>query len=197
MSASFTHPGPVSFYFPPRSSLVNFVPVSGPSPISIQRFSISIAPGAQSTDYTIPTIDLSRTALFFCGCSSHSAYANCDLTNCYFLNPSTIRCLRATVNATFGVECEVFYIEFPPELINSIQACLVSVNPATTTNTVTISEVDLSKSIIIHNGTVITGNATTDKFLTRLSFDNSTTVRVNRGVGDSLIYTRFTVIEFS
>lgn len=196
MPPGFIHPGPVSFYFPVRSSLLNYAPsVNGASPL-IQRGSFVIPGMSGSADHTISEVDLSRTAIIWCGTSGDGGGSDYDLAEVYILNSTTVRAQRTAVPATAVLSVEFCIIEFPAAVIKSIQTGHINMSAAESTQTFTITEVDLSKSIVIFNGTRINTGTSTQYYLIRLYFDDSTTVRATRFAATGITYTAFTVIEF-
>lgn len=84
-------------------------------------------------------------------------------------------------------------------LISSIQTGTIGIVPAALSNTTTITSVDMSKTILLHNGTAFVSGtgASYSSYLTRLTLTNDTTVTATRhdNQGDST--SRFTVLEFS
>lgn len=185
------------FFHPLRHSLINYSPaVNGASPL-IQRGSFIIPGMSGSADHTISEVDLSRAAIVWCGISGDGGTSDYDLCEVYFLNSTTVQARRTAVPATAICSIEFCIIEFPAAVIKSIQTGHINLSAAESTKTYTISEVDLTRSIVIFNGLRINTGTSTKYYLTRLYFDDSTTVRATRFSFTGILYIAFTVIEFA
>ena len=185
------------FFHPLRQALLNYAPaVNGASPL-IQRGSFTIPSGQLFADHTISEVDLSLASLFWSGISGDAAESDKDMAEVYFLNSTTIRAQRS--GGAAGVVCSIEFclIVFPAAVISSIQTGHITMTNAETTQTLTISEVDLAKSIVLYNGTRINTATGTHGLLVRLYFDDSTTVRASRAAPWGTAVTALTVIEFS
>jgi len=185
------------FFHPLRQALVDYVPLVGPGSISIQSGSFNIPALSNIFDLTIPEVNLSLTALIWSGCSAENGSPEQDMAQIFFLDSTTIRGIRHSTTSTTPVYCEYSYIIFPSSLIKSINHYQAELSWLTNYYDNDIIPVDLSKSIIAFNGTLVGADTTTDKWLVRLTFLNDHTVRSYKGVSGIDSYTRFTVIEFS
>ena len=185
------------FFHPLRQALLNYAPaVNGASPL-IQSGSFTIPGMSGTADYTISEVDLSRTAIIWCGISGDDNSSDYVLAEVFLLNSTTVRAQRTAVPATAICYVEFCLIEFPAAVIASIQTGHIAMTNAETTQTATITAVDLAKAIVIYNGTRINTSTGYMYTLIRLFLDDSTTVRASRCSPSGSTLTAFTVIEFS
>jgi len=92
----------------------------------------------------------------------------------------------------------IIYIEQAPSgaVIESIQMGEISLTSGNASNTATITEVDLDKSVLLHLGQR-TGAAALNHYSVMLALTDATTVTATRGGTDQTTVVRFAVIEFS
>ena len=84
-------------------------------------------------------------------------------------------------------------------MVNSIQTGTIAIAPASLSNTATITSVDMSTTMLLHNGVAFVSGtgAAYSAYLTRITLTNGTTVTATRHTTQGDSTTRFTVLEFS
>lgn len=165
---------------------------SGAAIESIQRGTITIPDYGLTADTTIAEVDISQSALSKLGQSG----TNNDyfvLANVTFVNSTTVRAKRLNDDYV-GSDVEFQVIEFVAGGV-SIQNKEIEIPGGESTATVEITEVDLDKTIIVWGGTA--GFAPHEnKQGTRLSFDDSTTLRATREGTILNTLTACSIVEF-
>ncbi len=170
----------------------------------------------QQIDFTLPGDDFDGTgtipievdttrSVIFCG---YGMFGSTTTTNSspdpddnmarYQFNSGTeVEAQRDAGNGGPQLKIHLTIVEFNADVIGKIQTGSITVTGGSAT--ATISEVDLSRSVIVYNGNEC--SSTTDETFGRgwgkFRFNSSTEIRLNRGVTTDQTIGNFTVIEFA
>lgn len=168
---------------------------------SIQQVEFTIASGAATGTGTISSVTTGNTAVFFDynifgGQRQSSTERGVDHTSVRvdLTNATTVTATRDT-SQTFVITIICTVVEYKSTAVDSIQQGTVAV---IATGTDTITSVDTSRSVVIHNGVSIdfTG-AQPGRSFTSLSLTNATTVTGTRDNSVNTATTGYVVIEFA
>lgn len=163
---------------------------------SVQTGTITWTSGASNTA-TISAVDPSRSAVFLLG--STTLYSGSVPYECQaWVQITNATTVTASVYATSSYQRWVGYvvIQFAPGVIRRIQTGSITLTAATS-NTATISEVNLNRSLLTNAGYYSTSYRYTSDYMGYFSMTNSTTVTLTRAVGDLNMYGYFQIVEFN
>ena len=183
MDSPFVHPGPISFFFPVRSSLLNDSRFLGAVPPLFENIQICnpiIPAGEFFLDFTINYVDLSRAIIHWNGFITGGNNPQC-FPRCFFTSPTNVRCQRGYAVADQGTQLQFNVVELSSSLVKSLQAFEITIPDEQSFLDITIDELVVLKSLIYYCGFSI-GVSTWD--LPSLSvkhyFIDSTTIRAYR-----------------
>jgi len=163
---------------------------------SLQIVTPTILNGNQYVDYTIASIDDTKSVLFLLGCNP----VNNDSRNFmhYFSiqNSTTLRLYRVAAPALGDLIAHAFILEFDPAFIASLQIKSFSLPQADAQILVPIDAVDLSKTVIFPSGQRSYLNVTADIYLLRADLQNNTTLRLRRNTTGGSLDGQIRVVEF-
>ncbi len=163
---------------------------------SLQIVTPTILNGNQYVDYTIASIDDTKSVLFLLGCNP----VNNDSRNFmhYFSiqNSTTLRLYRVAAPALGDLIAHAFILEFDPAFIASLQIKSFSLPQGDAQILVPIDAVDLSKTVIFPSGQRSYLNVTADIYLLRADLQNNTTLRLRRNTTGGSLDGQIRVVEF-
>ena len=173
---------------------------------SVQYVSIAwVTNGATSGTATIAAVDTAQSVCLPLSFTSPNNTAN-DVKSSF---PKIVLTNGTTVTATIGgltgsaltVTVNAVVVEYAPGVLKSVQTGSIAVASATS-NTATITSVDTSKSVLIHN-MMTSDDANTgvafrpDQIQHRLALTNATTITATRGTAGTVTVTvPFTIMEY-
>lgn len=167
---------------------------------SIQSGTISIAVGTKTNTATISSVDLSKAAIIHNGSrggtnsSTESALNRVNVT--LTLTNSTTLTANSYINVTTTATIVSYTIvEF--DNIKSIQRGSISI-PSGISGTATVTAVDMSKSILLHNGFFTAAANNAQRAFHTLVLTNSTTItaeRTSTAASDATV--NYSLIEFN
>ncbi|GAI13358.1 unnamed protein product [marine sediment metagenome] len=188
------------FFHPLRQALLNYVPsnVAPASMISsVQRGQITIPADQLSADATIPSVNLSSSLLLHLFYID-PLYATLRYLNTHLelINPTTVRASRYFQDGTHSHTVGFSVVEFNPFFINSVQSGQIDLISGFSSETATITAVDLDKSFISHLGLCRgVDSFNTSNYFAAVELLNSTTVRATRGGTSFTLEVFYSVIE--
>lgn len=151
---------------------------------SIQSNNVAIAAGTTATR-TVTSVDLTQSMLIPTGYSTDTAESNVATLDTGAVGKLT-QTNATTITCDIGINqtttCQFVLIEFRPGTLKSKQTGTIALAGATS-NTLTITSVDITRSVVIHEGTL--GNVAAT-YLTsavtknRCTLTNATTVTCSR-----------------
>jgi len=160
----------------------------------IYRIQGGLSPVMSSSTMTISIdeVNLNRSVLVSNGYQIPEGDASNNI-KMSLLNSTTV---RFTTSNTGSQRAGWHVIEFEESIIKSIQTATISLS-SVTTNTATISGVNISNSILFHQGFTGPAATTSQNGFTLLSLENTTTVRATRVGGYNVVTCNFAVVEFN
>lgn len=159
---------------------------------SIQSVTGTIANGDTDEYVTIDEVDMDNTVLIFLGCRSATGTLY-DRLAMVLLNGSTeVRILR--YGTTGNVVASFMVVEFDGG-VKPVQRGLTSLDTTELTDTVTIDEVDLAKTILFRGGFEV-NNSDLSSALFTLELEDSTTLRVTRTAKVGYAWSTWQILEF-
>lgn len=150
-----------------------------PGPIkSIQRGTITLSSPDAAVTATVTEVDMQNTTLRLCGLrtdntSGASAYARIVLTN-----STTITATRIGTSNTVIVNYEL--TEYYPGIIKSIQRGTITLAAAVSSNTASVTEVNMNKAEVFNLGFSTSVHETANHLSCNLTLTNSTTITAQR-----------------
>ena len=160
--------------------------------------------GVTTKTATISAIDLSRSICVFNGAKNTSAEATAnDVSGFTFrvalTNSTTVTASIVLSVAAAGRLVNFTVVEFFPGVLRSVQRGSITMT-GVQSNTATITEVNVAKSLVTYNGYTTTYTESPPVYLNRvgaiLTLTNATTVTVNQGSTDGTKITNFEVVEY-
>lgn len=165
---------------------------------SVQYGTITIGNTSLTGTATITTVVPTNALVFFLGLVHQEAADGISVPFSYLqlTNATTVTATRA-IQPGAGAATPVIgfcVLEFLPGVIRSIQKGTVTLN-AVTSNTATITAVNVAKSILLYGFESSDQNLVTDA-LARITLTNATTVTMTRNNNTGVVVGAFTVVEF-
>lgn len=174
----------------------------GPFYNTVQAFTITIPINATSATYTLPTsVTKSRAGLFFAqfttdntGTAAREYMPRVELTN-----NTTVTATRDTASTLYTITVYCTVIDFTAAAVNSVQHGTMTIGSGATSNTATITSVNLANSSIMHLGNTMAINTfTATNLCCNLELTNSTTITANRATTTSIVSSiNYCVIEWN
>lgn len=184
------------FFKPLSHALINYAPPgAAPDFLSSLNFYSGTITDGQTQDVAITEVDLSRALIIFCDCRFNT---NDSKLPCiaYFQSSSTVRLERGTIATGIDTVCNFFVVEISSFFLGSVNEYFGNFGGGSNNLDIPISEVDLSKSIILKKGFFTTSIITNFNYwFYTLEFLNSTTVRCSRSSVGAVVAASFTVLE--
>jgi hypothetical protein len=162
---------------------------------SIQTGSVAIGSASASNTATITAVDMAHSALLHLGSTDNNAAANSRAALCRlsFTNSTTITGTR-DLTGVADTTVKFLVLEFLPGVVRSNQSGTIAMT-SVSTNTATITQVNMNKSLLINLGYVVAGND--DNLWSYVGWTNGTTVRADRyATAATLTTVGFQVVEF-
>lgn len=165
---------------------------------SVQTGSVVIANGALTATATLAAVDPANSFVLFAG----QAFNNgADVISSRFqgyltlTNATTVTATRMDANAQLTVNFTV--VEYVPGVMKSVQAFTITVGAGLLTATATVTEVDVSKTLLVFGGTNTSEpNGHGAHFCARLTLTNSTTVTLARDGSNNVATGTGTAVQF-
>lgn len=162
---------------------------------SIQSFQIEIPDTVGFVDITITEVDLSRAVIIWGGFGA-SSDAGTHWAGAYFVSSTTVKVIRRGSAAGNFTTVSFSVVEFSASQVKSVQSFSGTITANNTFFDVTITEVDLLKSIILYCGHKTNTIAVVLEQQTLFfTFQSSTTVRATRyGSGAGVLETFYGMV---
>jgi len=165
---------------------------------SVQYVTIALANLETSKTATITSVDITKSVIIFLGQTTVSTDSNnlSDyMARIELTNATTVTAYRTNDNDDVTISCVV--IEFDSAVINSKQSGTILISAGNTSNTATITAVNIAKSLLLYCGVITsyTGTVPIHAF-SRLALTNSTTITATRGNSSNSATVGWNLIEF-
>lgn len=162
---------------------------------SVQYGTIAIAAAAASGTATITSVDTTKSAVIFLGMDSDSAGSaatNYEGATCGLIltNATTVTATRSTTTGSVVVSFVVVYFATATRVQVGTVSCAVA-----NSGTATILSVNLTKTLLLWQGSPSTTNVSPLYDRTRITLTNATTVTANRSGALGTTVTDFVVVE--
>lgn len=163
---------------------------------SIQHLTFVIADAAVEHVIEIDEVDLDLSVLVCTGFSSSLSTPPYTFPFTLFVDSTHVGAYRRFGAASTEVRISVYVVEFNSSAVKSVQFFSVNLLNDVIVFSTTISEVDVSKSIILHLGHYVFSDVAVCNIFVKHHFLNSTTVFSRRGSSTGRVISPFFVLEF-
>lgn len=168
---------------------------------SIHPFEITIATSATSGTQTIPSVDTTRTAIFFGGFTTSNTTSTHreSLARAELTNATTITAYRDTASATHTVVVRGMAVEFEEWAVDKVQNDTVVIGSNVLTGTKTIANSNTGRTALVYLGHTYSSTSTSiQAAMGRFAQTDATTITATRGTANSGVVTMgFSAIEFA
>ena len=160
---------------------------------SVQYVTISLT-GTTTGTGTIVAVDTARAVVLLCGSLTSDTTQSQQRTPTHVVLTNSTTVTATRLNPTTNIDVNVVVVEFAPGVVKLIQAVIITVSAASTSNTAALTECNTGKTILVYNGTTF-DNDDNNSCWARFSF-TSTVLTLQRNGSSNQVISRASLLEF-